>query len=115
MPEDHILIAHSRLRRARYRMSALGTAAVVGIASLIASPVTSSAQVPAASGAAGAGVHANAASSAKPPVFAYYYLWWSANHWRSALGSNYPTGASPHATAGHAGLDRMRRPKQLRR
>jgi hypothetical protein len=95
MLEDHILIAHSRLRRARYRMSAFGTAAVVGIASLIASPVTSSAQVPAASGATGANVHVTAASTAKPPVFAYYYLWWSANHWRSALGSNYPTGASP--------------------
>jgi len=29
------------------------------------------------------------------PVYAYYYLWWSANHWNNKLGSNYPYGASP--------------------
>ena len=29
------------------------------------------------------------------PVYAYYYLWWSANHWRNKLGSNYPYSASP--------------------
>jgi hypothetical protein len=28
-------------------------------------------------------------------VYAYYYLWWSANHWRNKLGSNYPYSASP--------------------
>jgi len=38
---------------------------------------------------------AGASATAKPPVFAYYYLWWSANHWKSALGSNYPMTASP--------------------
>jgi hypothetical protein len=30
-----------------------------------------------------------------PRVFAYYYLWWSASHWRSSLGSSYPYSASP--------------------
>jgi hypothetical protein len=34
-------------------------------------------------------------TAGKPPVFAYYYLWWSANHWKSALGPNYPVTASP--------------------
>jgi Glycosyl hydrolase family 71 len=29
------------------------------------------------------------------PVYAYYYLWWSANHWRNKLGPNYPYNASP--------------------
>jgi hypothetical protein len=24
------------------------------------------------------------------PVYAYYYLWWSSNHWRNKLGPNYP-------------------------
>lgn len=35
------------------------------------------------------------ATTGKPPVYAYYYLWWSANHWKSALGPNYPPNASP--------------------
>jgi hypothetical protein len=39
--------------------------------------------------------HRAAATTAKPRVFAYYYLWWSADHWRSSLGSHYPTTASP--------------------
>jgi hypothetical protein len=29
------------------------------------------------------------------PVYAYYYLWWSSNHWKNKLGSNYPYSASP--------------------
>lgn len=29
------------------------------------------------------------------PIFAYYYLWWSAQHWRDKLGPNYPVDASP--------------------
>jgi hypothetical protein len=27
-------------------------------------------------------------------MFAFYYLWWSADHWQSALGPNYPTTSS---------------------
>ncbi|HEX8094173.1 hypothetical protein [Jatrophihabitans sp.] len=44
---------------------------------------------------AGAQLPPTATTLAKPPVFAYYYLWWSANHWKSALGPNYPFSASP--------------------
>ena len=29
------------------------------------------------------------------PVYAYYYLWWSTQHWRDKLGSNYPYSTSP--------------------
>ena len=29
------------------------------------------------------------------PVYAYYYLWWSSNHWGNKLGPSYPYGASP--------------------
>jgi hypothetical protein len=29
------------------------------------------------------------------PVYAYYYLWWSSNHWRNKLGPNYPYSAAP--------------------
>ena len=29
------------------------------------------------------------------PVYAYYYLWWSSNHWRNKLGPNYPYHVSP--------------------
>lgn len=34
-----------------------------------------------------------AASSSK--VYAYYYLWWSSQHWHDKLGANYPYAASP--------------------
>jgi hypothetical protein len=36
-----------------------------------------------------------AAATGKPRIFAYYYLWWSRQHWKSSLGPNYPTSASP--------------------
>lgn len=29
------------------------------------------------------------------PVFAFYYLWWSMQHWHDKLGPNYPYGANP--------------------
>jgi hypothetical protein len=29
------------------------------------------------------------------PVYVYYYLWWSTNHWKNKLGSNYPYSTSP--------------------
>ncbi|HKC27416.1 MAG TPA: hypothetical protein VKB75_05345 [Jatrophihabitans sp.] len=34
-------------------------------------------------------------STSAPRVFAYYYLWWSSAHWKSALGSHYPISANP--------------------
>src|SRR5215207_7548566 len=34
------------------------------------------------------------ATSGKP-VYVYYYLWWSSQHWKNKLGSNYPYSASP--------------------
>ena len=37
---------------------------------------------------------ASPATSGKP-VYAYYYLWWSTQHWKDKLGSNYPYSASP--------------------
>jgi len=37
----------------------------------------------------------NTQTSAKPPVYAYYYLWWSNKHWHDKLGPNYPYTASP--------------------
>jgi hypothetical protein len=30
-----------------------------------------------------------------PRIFAYYYLWWSADHWRQSLGAGYPLSAQP--------------------
>jgi hypothetical protein len=38
---------------------------------------------------------AAAATATTPRVFAYYYLWWSASHWTSSLGSQYPATATP--------------------
>src|SRR4051795_10120474 len=42
-------------------------------------------------------VSAVASASVVPtvPLFAHYYLWWDAHHWRSKLGPNYPMNASP--------------------
>lgn len=37
----------------------------------------------------------NPQTSGKPPVYAYYYLWWSSNHWRNKLGPNYPYNSVP--------------------
>ena len=34
-------------------------------------------------------------AAAGKPVYAYYYLWWSTQHWKDKLGSNYPYSASP--------------------
>lgn len=34
-------------------------------------------------------------TTSHPRIFAYYYLWWSINHWKSTLGPNYPYTASP--------------------
>lgn len=37
----------------------------------------------------------SAAAGARPKILATYYLWWSVDHWKSLLGPNYPTNASP--------------------
>jgi hypothetical protein len=79
--EDHILVARSRARRARLRLIALAASTVIGLSLIPA--VSAPAATPAA------------AATAKPPVFAYYYLWWSANHWKNMLGPNYPITANP--------------------
>lgn len=34
--------------------------------------------------------------SSSKPVFAYYYLWWSRNHWVDRLGPNFPYGVTPN-------------------
>lgn len=35
------------------------------------------------------------AGARKTPAFAFYYLWWSDNHWHDKLGPNYPYDADP--------------------
>ncbi|HEV3367163.1 MAG TPA: hypothetical protein VG054_06825 [Acidimicrobiales bacterium] len=35
------------------------------------------------------------ATSSQQGMYAYYYLWWSTNHWQTLLGPNYPYGQSP--------------------
>jgi hypothetical protein len=39
------------------------------------------------------------------PVYAYYYLWWSTNHWRNKLGPNYPYGTLPPPLPAKTDLD----------
>src|SRR5438128_380152 len=80
MHHDHIP-SRRRAHRARTRLLALGAAVLAGIVGLALLPA-----VPRPAGAA---------TSGKPPVYAYYYLWWSASHWKSALGPNYPISANP--------------------
>src|SRR6185503_2148274 len=36
-----------------------------------------------------------ATTTAKAPMFAFYYLWWSKAHWQSTLGSHYPYSSTP--------------------
>jgi hypothetical protein len=48
-----------------------------------------------AAGAAPAAAAPAAGASAQPRVFAYYYLWWSRDHWTKALGPKYPFTAKP--------------------
>lgn len=47
----------------------------------------------------GTGSHRVAASTtattSRPKMFAFYYLWWSKSHWVNTLGSSYPTGSTP--------------------
>ena len=74
-----------RLKNAsRPLMIALGVLALVGV-TLAQAPTGSAAPTAASS----------SATVAPPRVFAYYYLWWSASHWKSSLGSSYPFSASP--------------------
>jgi len=74
-----------RLKNAsRPLMIALGVLALVGV-TLTQAPTGAATQTSAPS----------SATVAPPRVFAYYYLWWSASHWKSALGSSYPYSASP--------------------
>lgn len=40
-------------------------------------------------------LNAEAQTSATPRVYAYYYLWWSTQHWKDRLGPNYPYNTSP--------------------
>ncbi len=40
-----------------------------------------------------------------PKIYAYYYLWWSVNHWHEKLGTNYPYTASPLPLPGTTDVD----------
>ena len=41
------------------------------------------------------GQPAAAAVTTGRPIYAYYYLWWSTQHWKDKLGLNYPYSSSP--------------------
>lgn len=71
---------------------ALRRALLIGFVTL-AGGVHALAGAPATSAATVAG--ADAYSAPAPRVFAYYYLWWSRNHWNDVLGSSYPFTPTP--------------------
>jgi hypothetical protein len=39
-------------------------------------------------------MHADGRTNGTAPFYAYYYLWWSSNHWKEKLGPNYPWDSS---------------------
>jgi len=41
------------------------------------------------------GGYSGAQAATSKPVYAYYYLWWSTQHWKDKLGPNYPYNISP--------------------
>ena len=45
------------------------------------------------------------AAAARPSVFAYYYLWWSTNHWKDKLGTSYPYSQTPLPLPATLGAD----------
>jgi hypothetical protein len=71
----------------------LGAALALAVPLTIAGLVVSIAGV----GAQPASTVPSAASPASAPegMYAYYYLWWSTQHWQAELGQNYPFGQSP--------------------
>jgi hypothetical protein len=67
--------------------------ALVGIAAWLANDEAPS---PAATGSASVSADPLATTSqSDAPVFAFYYLWWSNNHWHDKLGPDYPYAADP--------------------
>jgi hypothetical protein len=49
----------------------------------------------ASAGYTGAHATSKKVTTPSPKVYAYYYLWWSSQHWHDKLGTNYPYTASP--------------------
>jgi hypothetical protein len=81
------LLRSRRSRIGHYGLIRLGVIAAMTAAAVISiTPLSASAAAPVPVAAASSG--------AAKPVFAYYYLWWSKNHWIDMLGPHYPTKAS---------------------
>jgi hypothetical protein len=74
-----------------FRRRAICTVALLLVAAAVCSTAT-----PAQ--AATTGQAARSSAGAAPRAFAYYYLWWSAQHWRDKLGSSYGTATNGFAT-----------------
>ena len=63
---------------------------------------TSTPSPPSASAPPGAG---SGSAPAKLRMFAFYYLWWDAAHWRARLGPSYPLGRIPAPLPASLGAD----------
>ncbi len=79
----------SRRRASAVRLAGAVAAVTLAVITLTVTSATAGASRTAATSAAAA------APAARPRIFAYYYLWWSLNHWKSMLGPNYPYTAVP--------------------
>src|SRR6266702_1801760 len=80
---------HRAKPRLIVRSRLIGLAVCATAVALAVLPLTAGSTTSAAAGTAATG------TTAKPRIFAYYYLWWSLDHWKNSLGSQYPTTASP--------------------
>ncbi|MDT4944727.1 MAG: hypothetical protein QOH14_1460 [Pseudonocardiales bacterium] len=80
---------HRAKPRLIVRSRLIGLAVCATAVALAVLPLTAGSTTSAVAGTAATG------TTAKPRIFAYYYLWWSLDHWKNSLGSQYPTTASP--------------------
>ena len=53
----------------------------------------------------GAQATSNKVVAPGPKVYAYYYLWWSSNHWHNKLGASYPYSSFPLPLPVTTGVD----------
>ncbi|MBF6557717.1 MAG: hypothetical protein IVW52_16465 [Acidimicrobiales bacterium] len=73
----------------------LVAAALFAAGSLIGTSVAAQPGSTPVSGPAPKPASASTSFAASQGMYAYYYLWWSTNHWQTLLGPNYPYGQSP--------------------
>jgi hypothetical protein len=78
-------VTHHAARAVQLRRPMIGLAALLAICATVLAIMS-----PQGHEVSAATTPTTVATTHKPRVFAYYYLWWSKNHWQSSLGTHYP-------------------------